>query len=57
MAKMIIIDKLPLKFVEDEGFRRFLEQTLCKYVPQFVIPSQPTLAKYILKIYSSEKNP
>lgn len=55
MAKMIMIDKLPLKFVEDEGFRRFLEQTLCKYVPQFVIPSQPTLAKYILEIYQSEK--
>lgn len=55
IAKMIIIDKLPLRFVEDKGFRRFLEQTVCKYAPQFVIPSLRTVARHILEIYLSEK--
>lgn len=34
IAKMILIDKLPLKYMEEEGFRRFVEQTLCEYAPR-----------------------
>ncbi|KAG5573831.1 hypothetical protein H5410_063597 [Solanum commersonii] len=38
LAKMIIVDELPLSFVEKEGFKNFMRVTL----PQFHIPSRRT---------------
>lgn len=47
---MIIIDKLLLKYVEEEGFRRFMGQTVCEFAPRFEIPSLPIIAMNILEI-------
>ncbi|XP_038878070.1 zinc finger BED domain-containing protein RICESLEEPER 3-like [Benincasa hispida] len=53
IAEMIIIDKLSFKFVENEGFRRHVEETLILVEPKFVIPSRTTIARDILGIYAS----
>ncbi|XP_011069372.1 zinc finger BED domain-containing protein RICESLEEPER 4-like, partial [Sesamum indicum] len=39
LARMVIIDKLPFKFVEKEGFRQFVS-VAC---PQFIVPSRTTI--------------
>lgn len=50
LVKMLIVDKLPLSFVEGVGFRR-----LCKVVsPYFVIPSRDKLAAMINEATSDE---
>ena len=50
---MIIIDELSFRFVENEGFRRFVEGTLMLVEPRFVIPSRTTIARDILGIYTN----
>ena len=37
IAEMIIIDELSFKFVENEGFKRFVEGTLTLVEPNFFI--------------------
>ncbi|XP_074300367.1 zinc finger BED domain-containing protein RICESLEEPER 2-like [Silene latifolia] len=51
LAKMIIIDELPFKTVEGEGFKGF-----CKDMnPQFVIPSRFTVGRDCYKLYLEKR--
>uniref|UniRef100_A0A803PJE3 BED-type domain-containing protein n=1 Tax=Cannabis sativa TaxID=3483 RepID=A0A803PJE3_CANSA len=50
-AKMIIIDELAFRFVEQEGFKLFCS-VAC---PKFDIPSRVTIARDIMKLYNDEK--
>ena len=50
LARMIIIDELPFKFVERQGFQKFMEIV----EPRFLIPHHTTIARACIKIYSSE---
>lgn len=50
-TKMIIIDELSFRFVEQEGFKLFCS-VAC---PRFVIPSRITIARDIMKLYYDEK--
>ena len=50
LARMIIIDELPFKFVERQGFQEFME--IIK--PRFPILHRTTIARACMKIYSSE---
>ena len=50
LARMIIIDELPFKFVERQGFQEFME--IIK--PRFPILHRTTIARAFMKIYSSE---
>ncbi|KAL0381264.1 UNVERIFIED_CONTAM: Zinc finger BED domain-containing protein RICESLEEPER 2 [Sesamum angustifolium] len=51
LARMIIMDELPFKFVENEGFRQFISLAL----PQFVIPSRTTITRDCYKLFFDEK--
>lgn len=51
LAKMIIIDELPFKYVENEGFKLFMGETQ----PKFKIPSRITVARDCLGLYFDEK--
>ena len=53
IAEMIIIDELSFRFVENEGFKRFVEGTLMFVELRFVFPSQTTISRDILGIYAS----
>ena len=50
LARMIIIDELPFKFVEHQGFQEFMEIV----DPRFPIPHHTTIVRACMKIYSSE---
>ena len=50
-AKMIVLDELSFRFVEQEGFKLFCS-VAC---PRFVIPSRITIARVIMKLYDEEK--
>ena len=50
LARMIIIDELPFKFVERQGLQEFMEIV----EPRFPIPHRTTIAKAFMKLYSSE---
>ncbi|XP_074279075.1 zinc finger BED domain-containing protein RICESLEEPER 2-like [Silene latifolia] len=51
LAKMIIIDELPFRTVEGEGFKGF-----CKDMnPQFVIPSRFTVARDCYQLYLEKR--
>ena len=52
LAEMIILDELPFKFVENQGFRRFCNV----FQPNFNIPSRFTVAKDVSRIYFEEKD-
>ena len=52
LAKMIILDELPFRFVENQGFRRFCNV----FQPNFNIPSCFTIAKDVSRIYFEEKD-
>lgn len=53
LAKMVIVDKLPLSFIEGEGFVRY-----CKTVnPFFVIPSRAKLRAMILDGATDDETP
>ena len=41
LAKMIVIDELPFKFVEGEGFKNFISAAC----PRFSIPSKWTISR------------
>ena len=50
LARMIVIDELPFKFVEHQGFQEFMKTV----EPRFPIPHCTTIARACMKIYSSE---
>ena len=50
LARIIIIDELPFKFMECQGFQEFMK--IVK--PRFPIPHRTTFARDCMKIYSSE---
>ncbi|XP_055961833.1 zinc finger BED domain-containing protein RICESLEEPER 1-like [Mercurialis annua] len=51
LAYMIVVDELPLKFVEGLGFRKLMN-TAC---PKFKIPSRWTVTRDVFKLYADEK--
>ena len=51
LAKMIILDELPFKFVKNEGFRKFIE----KAQPYFKILSCVIIARYCIQVFNDEK--
>lgn len=51
LARMVIIDELPFKFVEGEGFKQFMN-IAC---PRFIMPSRWTTARDIVECHDSEK--
>ena len=51
LAKMIILDELPFRIVEGEGFRQF-----CTIVqPRFDPPSRFTVARDVFQLYLAER--
>ena len=50
LARMIIVDELPFKFVERQDFQEFMEIV----EPRFLIPNRTTIARACMKIYLSE---
>ncbi len=48
---MIIVDELPFKFVENEGFKHMMS-IAC---PRFRIPSRYTIARDCFSLYSDER--
>lgn len=50
-AKMIIIDELPFRFIEHEGFRHFMSVTQ----PEFKFVSRSTVVKDCFSIYMKER--
>ncbi|KAL5758800.1 hypothetical protein ACOSP7_021411 [Xanthoceras sorbifolium] len=51
LAEMLVLDELPFRFVENQGFRRFC-QVAC---PKFEIPSRRTIVRDLYKLYVDEK--
>ncbi|KAL1142179.1 hypothetical protein V6Z11_A11G079900 [Gossypium hirsutum] len=51
LAQMIVIDELPFKFVESEGFKKFMF-VAC---PRFHIPSRTTMTRDVYQLYLDEK--
>ncbi|KAL0458820.1 UNVERIFIED_CONTAM: putative AC transposase [Sesamum latifolium] len=51
LAKMVLLDELPFKMVEGEGFRAY-SQVL---EPRFVVSSRITVARDCMKLYVEEK--
>lgn len=48
---MILIDELPFRSVEHEGFRKFMQEAQ----PYFKIPSPVTRARYFMFVFNNEK--
>ena len=48
---MLIVDELPFKFVEGDGFKNFM----VSYGPKFKIPSRWTFSRDCYSIYLDEK--
>ncbi|KAK8675828.1 hypothetical protein V6N13_033891 [Hibiscus sabdariffa] len=51
LAQMIVIGELPFKFVESEGFRKFMS-VAC---PRFRIPSRFTITRDVYQLYLDER--
>ena len=51
LARMIIVDELPFRFVEHGGFIDFMAEI----EPRFEVPSRGTVARDCLKVYIREK--
>ncbi|XP_052878729.1 zinc finger BED domain-containing protein RICESLEEPER 2-like [Gossypium arboreum] len=51
LAQMIVIDELPFKFVESEGFKKFMF-VAC---PRFHIPSRTTMTRDVYQLYLNER--
>ncbi|KAL1316599.1 hypothetical protein AAHE18_15G077800 [Arachis hypogaea] len=51
LANMIIVDELPFKFVEVQGFRQFMS----KAQPRFKVPSRWTIARDCMALFRYEK--
>lgn len=50
-AKMIIMDELPFRFADREGFRYFMSVVQ----PNFIIPSRFTVARDCYRVFLDEK--
>ena len=51
VTKMIIMGELPLRFVDNKGFRH-----LCSVaIPQFVMPSRRTIGRDVMELFLEEK--
>ena len=51
LTRMYIIDELPFRVVEGEGFRRYSHAL----EPRFVVPSRITIARDCMALYHDEK--
>ena len=51
LAKMIVVDELSFKFVENQGFRDFISEAQ----PRFKVPSRVTIAKDCMNMFKQEK--
>lgn len=51
LALAKILDELPFKFIENQGFREFMVETQ----PRFKIPSRITIARNCIQLYFHEK--
>ena len=51
LARMIIVDELPFRFVEHGGFIDFMAEI----EPRFKVPSRVTIARDCLRVYIREK--
>ncbi|KAF7834699.1 zinc finger BED domain-containing protein RICESLEEPER 2-like [Senna tora] len=51
LAQMIIVDELPFRFVENEGFRLYSN----KLQPKFIVPSRTTVARDCFDLFLMEK--
>ena len=51
LARMIIVDELPFKFVEHKGFNYYMNVV----EPRFPIPSRVTIVKNCMKLYLNER--
>jgi hypothetical protein len=51
LARMIIVDELPFRFVEHEGFNYYMNVV----EPRFPIPSRVTVVKDCMKLYLNER--
>lgn len=51
LAKMVIMDELPFRSVEGEGFRHFCQVMQPKFMPL----SRTTVARDVLQLFSDEK--
>ncbi|KAH0713710.1 hypothetical protein KY289_009669 [Solanum tuberosum] len=51
LCRMVIVDELPFKFVEKEGFRNFMKVAQ----PHFKIPSRTTVTRDCFKLFDEEK--
>jgi hypothetical protein len=51
ISKMIIVDELPFRFVEGEGFQEFMKTV----EPRFLIPSRYTVMRDCVKLFMFEK--
>jgi hypothetical protein len=51
LAKMIIVDELPFRFVKHEGFNYYMNVV----EPRFPIPSRVTVTKDCMKLYLNER--
>lgn len=51
LAEMLIIDELPFRFVENEGFRRFMALAQ----PRLIIPSRTTVARDCINVFKKLK--
>uniref|UniRef100_A0A9I9EMA7 Uncharacterized protein n=1 Tax=Cucumis melo TaxID=3656 RepID=A0A9I9EMA7_CUCME len=56
LVEMIIVDELPIKFVDGKGFKKFVDKLTCGNHTRFVVPSRFTVARDVLKFYVNEKN-
>ncbi|KAA0049761.1 zinc finger BED domain-containing protein RICESLEEPER 2-like [Cucumis melo var. makuwa] len=52
LVEMIIVDELPFKFVEDKGFKKFVDKLTCGNHTRFVVPSRFPVARDVLKLSS-----
>ncbi|KAL0427964.1 UNVERIFIED_CONTAM: Zinc finger BED domain-containing protein DAYSLEEPER [Sesamum latifolium] len=52
LARMVIIDELSFKFVENKGFSQFIS-TAC---PQFIVPSRTTITRDCYRLFFDEKS-
>jgi hypothetical protein len=51
ISKMIIVEELPFRFVEGEGFKDFMKTI----EPRFSIPSHFTMMRDCVRLFMSEK--
>jgi Domain of unknown function (DUF4413) len=51
LAKMVVVDEMPFRLVEGEGFKNFIKTVQ----PMFNVPSRVTVSRVCLKLFEEEK--